>query len=253
MLISFATQAAIASSPAKPLIGINVDIEGPKRNARIYGTYYEAIEKSGGIPILIPPMPESDLRSLLGRLDGVMLIGGDDYPPSYYGQKQHAKDRVMDETRASFDKLLASVAIKDTKLPILGICAGCQIINISQGGDLIQDIPTALTDSKVIHRSKGDEKIARHTVTFMPGSKLSGLYTAREISVPAAHHQSVDKLGAGLIKSATAQDGVTEAIEMSSKPFVIGVQFHPERDYENNKALFDAFISNARAHTHQEN
>jgi putative glutamine amidotransferase len=241
------SQPAWASSSAKPIIGINVDVdEGVSKDASVLGPYYEAIEKSGGIPVLIPPMPEEDLRTLLKTLDGVMLIGGWDYPPDFYGQKVDPSDHVMDARRANFDKLLIKTLVKDTELPVLGICAGSQILNIAQGGDLIQDIPSAKPESKVSHRHHMENGVNKHIVVFTPGTKLAALYTVKELSVPAAHHQAVGKIGDGLTKAAQSEDGVTEAVEMDSKPFVIGVQYHPERDYDNNKALFAAFIEQAK-------
>lgn len=242
------TQTRVASN--KPIIGINVDVEDEKsKDASVFGDYYRAIEKSGGIPVLIPPMPAEDMRTLLSKLDGIMLIGGWDYPPDFYGQKVHPSVHLMQESRANFDKLLATTVIKDTNLPFLGICAGCQILNISQGGDLIQDIASAKPDSKVSHRrSMTGGQINKHLVVFDPGTKLAGFYSVKELSLPANHHQAVDKIGAGLKGVAHTEDGVVEAIEMDAKPFVIGVQYHPERDYENNKKLFDAFIEHA-SHT----
>jgi putative glutamine amidotransferase len=233
----------------KPLIGINLDLDGEhSKTASIPSAYYRAVEKSGGIPVLIPPMPEADLRNLLKRIDGVMLIGGLDYPPSFYNQIPHPTAQIIDSERGDFDKLLATIVVKETKLPFLGICAGSQILNIACGGSLIQDIPSAKPDSKVSHRHKMENAVNTHIVFFKQGSKLAGFYRTTEISVPANHHQAADKLGTGLSQAAQTADGITEALEMEDKPFVIGVQYHPELDYEHNEKLFEEFIKQAEKH-----
>jgi putative glutamine amidotransferase len=234
------------ANQTKPLIGINVDLEGEtSKNASVPSPYYAAVEKSGGIPVLIPPMPEADLRALLKRLDGVMLIGGLDYPPAFYNQKAHPTAQIIDEERGNFDKLLTTIVVKETKIPFLGICAGSQILNIACGGSLIQDIPSTKPESTVAHRRKSGERVNTHVVIFNAGTKLASLYSDKKLPEPANHHQAVDKLGENLKEAAHTEDGIVEAVEMDSKPFVIGVQYHPERDYEHNQTLFKEFIKEA--------
>ena len=141
----------------KPIIGINLDMDSPKA-ASIPAYYFEAVEKTGGIPILLPPMPDADIPEALSKVDGLLLIGGDDYPPSLYGEKPEPKTSVMVATRSDFDAALVKAALAMPKLPILGVCAGCQILNISSGGTLVQDIPSHHPESKVIHGGPYDAK-----------------------------------------------------------------------------------------------
>lgn len=236
----------------KPVIGINVDLtSGPPRKATIQANYFDVILKSGGIPVLIPPMPAADMTELLQRLNGLMFIGGQDYCPSFYGEKTTSSTvELADDERMDFDNKLLREAVGNTHLPVLGICAGCQLLNIGLGGTLVQDIPEAHPESKVQHSTqdgwtKGWHK---HTVRILPDTKLSRIYGVKSIAVPTSHHQSVKALGRGLIVSARAEDEVIEAVELESRPFVIGVQWHPERDFEGNKALFVEFIKNAALH-----
>jgi len=235
----------------KPVIGINVDVEGEKpREMKVQELYIKAVENAGGIPVLLPPVPAADLSDLLKRVDGVMLIGGRDYDPALYGQQPDPTTEQLDCLRNKFDLSLIGAIINDTNLPFLGICAGSQILNIGLGGDLIQDIHTHNPQTKIMHSSPNGWTIGfnRHTVTLAPNSKLSKIYGKTEVNVPTSHHQSVDKLGKGLTATAHAEDGITEAVELPGDRFVVGVQWHPERDYETNSPLFQEFVKQASAH-----
>jgi len=239
------------SQVSKPLIGINCDIDGDKpRKIGLSAPYVQALRDSGAIPVLLPPMSEDDLSHVLKNLDGVLMIGGDDYPPSLYGQKAEPTTDVMDDERWRFDILLAKTVVDKTKLPFLGICAGCQALNISRGGSLTQDIPTKYPQMKVLHASKDgwQRGFNKHNVNFVPATKLKTIYgeSTPSLSVPTSHHQCVDKTGKDLSVSATADDGVVEAIELKGERFVMGVQWHPERDYPANKSLFNNFVGAAR-------
>lgn len=233
----------------KPIIGINCDIDGEKpRLITISAPYVQALKNVGAIPVILPPMAEEDLTAILGKLDGVLMVGGADYPPALYGQKNEPKTVLMDEERWRFDVLLAKTVVDKTKLPFLGICAGSQALNISRGGSLIQDIPTKLPEMKVAHASKdGWQKgFNKHEVNFAKLTKLKCIYGIDKLSVPTSHHQCVDKVGDDLQIAATADDGMVEAVEMKGKRFVVGVQWHPERDFSANQQLFENFIGAAQ-------
>lgn len=232
----------------KPLIGINMDIAEPPEaapEASVQIPYYEAVEKAGGIPVILPPMPEPDLEQVVSGLHGVLLIGGPDYSPDNYGEERHETCNLLHPRREEFDLRLAALAIK--RLPVLGICGGCQLLNISLGGSLIQDIPSHAPDSQVVHVSRNGwkEGFSVHAVELSPGSRLAGIYRTGRLPVPTSHHQAVKALGAGLQACAFADDGIIEAIELAGAPFVLGVQWHPERDFAGNRALFVEFIAAA--------
>ncbi len=235
----------MSQSAIKPLIGINLDIKGgPPEVASIQTTYTDAIINSGGIPVLLPPMSKEDLASVVARLDGIMLIGGDDYCPSLYNEEPHDALELAHHRRQAFDLLLAGIALEKPDMPVLGICLGAQLINIQQGGSLVQDIKTFIPDSQVEHVTKNgwQDGFTRHSVKLQSGSQLATVYKDQSSDVPTSHHQSVKAVGRDLTVSAQADDGVIEAIEMPGRSFVIGVQWHPERDYETNKPLFDKLV-----------
>lgn len=234
----------------RPIIGINVDVEGDKpRLFQVSAKYINAIKESGAIPLLLPPMNAEQLRQVLHGLDGVLMVGGADYPPDLYQQKTEPTTSLMDEERWRFDILLAKIVVEETEMPFLGICAGCQALNISQGGSLVQDIPTKLPEMKVAHASKDGWQTGFnvHEVTFEKGAKLKEIYALDTLSVPTSHHQCVDKLGKDLKVAARTADGLTEAVEMPGRRFVFGVQWHPERDFSANNKLFQNLVESAGA------
>lgn len=245
-VISSSVQAQTAPAQ-KPIIGINLDLEGAEhRESKISVLYYEAIKKAGGIPILIPPISSADLREIMPKLDGILMIGGADYPPSLYQKETEEKTSIMEKDRSDFDVELTKTALATPDLPILGICAGCQVLNIQSGGSLTQDIPTHHPESTIMHASRDGWKkgFNKHTVTFEADSKLGKIYKA-PLAVPTSHHQCVDKIAAGFKIVGRSADGLPEAIEKTGAKFVVGVQFHPERDYEANQALFAELIKYA--------
>jgi gamma-glutamyl-gamma-aminobutyrate hydrolase PuuD len=235
----------------KPIIGVNVDVSssGKPCLASIQCNYYESIQRAGGIPVLLPPMPDGDLDQLLRQLNGLLLIGGLDYTPSKYGEESHETVRLCDPAREEFDFRLVDRTINKTDIPILGICLGAQLLNIALGGSLIQDINSEIPDTDVIHQTEDGWKngFNKHHVILEPESHIAKIYNAKSLNVPTSHHQAIKKIGHGLTVAAHADDGVVEAVELKGRPFTIGVQWHPERDYEGNKVLFQHFIQAAQS------
>ncbi len=257
--LSFIADKAAISSPktqegsssSKPLIGINTDVDGEK--PVVYSTnkqYVDAIEKAGGIPVLLPPMPESSMAAIIKELDGILMIGGADYPPSIYGKEQDSSCSLMDPERSKFDLSLAKTALENKTLPLMGICAGCQALNIAAGGTLIQDIPKAKPESRIKHSSPSGWRVGfnRHEVVLKDDCKIASALGQTRVEVVTSHHQCVDHPGKDFQVTASSDDGVVEAIEKPGERFVIGVQWHPERDYETNEKLFKEFIRQAAVH-----
>ncbi len=201
--------------------------------------YVEAIRTSGGIPVVLPNAGGNEERvpEYLDLLDGLLLPGGADIPPSEYGEETHESVELLDDDRYQFEKTLVREWIEKTDKPLLGICLGSQWINVAAGGSLVQDIPTEV---KTNHRDTS------HLVTLEPGSRLAGILGATEMEVNSFHHQSVERIGGGLRAVAKAPDGVIEATE-STDPgrFLIGVQWHPEKMMPENEVqgrLLKAFV-----------
>ncbi|MGZ6276129.1 MAG: gamma-glutamyl-gamma-aminobutyrate hydrolase family protein, partial [Syntrophales bacterium] len=235
----------------RPIIGLNMSMDLIDKYEK-YGllvpiSYVDAVAGAGGVPLCLPPCEDfSTIHALLPLIDGVILIGGDDYWPDHFGGHPQPEDELMPERRDRFDLELAKRVLHKTTLPILGICGGHQLISIAQGGALIQDIkkerdvPGGSSYLPHSRNERGDEDPDfRHPVNLDEGSLV-----ARAVNMPAggmlmtnsSHHQAVhsQKIGAFLHASAWSPDGVVEAIEPSegshwalSGRFILGVQWHP--------------------------
>ena len=241
----------------KPVIGVTPDFNpgnredmgGKEPTYFLRARYVRAIEDLGGLPVILPlAAAETDRKRLLSDLDGLLLTGsGPDLPPRLYGERQRYRFAVMSERRSSFESALARLA-RRAKLPTLGICGGMQAMNVALGGSLVQDIPTQL-QSPLVHRQAPPATELSHTVSIADGSLLHRILRQREIRVNSSHHQSVKRVAPGLAASATAPDGVIEAIESPRHPFFLGIQWHPEFLYdrfEYHQRLFLAFLAAAK-------
>ncbi len=214
------------------LVGLNLDVNAQKpTELRIARSYCNAVEKSGGVPLLLPPMSGKSLERALETIDALVLIaGGRDYSPETYGEVSSPLINPLDPDRQEFDLRLTRRALKRRELPILGICGGMQLINIALGGTLWYDIAEQypVQGQSVSHRGK--DQAAQHSVSLASESNLARIYRAKKIgSVVSSHHQAIKELGKRLRIIGTADDGIIEAIEMLNRNFVIGVQWHPER------------------------
>jgi putative glutamine amidotransferase len=210
--------------------------------------YLRSIELAGGIPIVLAPSGPALHPSLIDRLDGVVVTGGPDIEPWVYGQR--AEEGLLDVSaeRDEFEIGLCHAAL-ERGMPVLGICRGIQLLNVQLGGTLIQDLPACPIRHLDLKRPR---QALVHPVRLAPGSRLAGILELTELEVNSMHHQAVDHLGAGLAAAAVAPDGVVEAIEAVERPFVVGVQWHPEgfwRDRDHCSArLFRAFVDAAARH-----
>ena len=242
----------------KPLIGVTPDFNagdrkewgGPEATFFLRARYIRAIEDLGGVPLILPLAEDrADRKRLLGGLDGLLLTGGGpDLAPALYGERKRYKFLVMSRRRAEFELDVARLAAA-SKLPLLGICGGMQTINVALGGSLIQDIASQL-ESPLAHRQKAPATRLSHAVQVTPTSLLRRIMGRVRLLVNSSHHQSVKRVAPPLVMSALAPDGVIEAIESRTHPFLIGVQWHPEFLYERyrlHRKLFDAFLKAARA------
>lgn len=228
----------------KPLIGIAPTILKQKKTSDWIGTYrsyIESVQNAGGEPIILTP----NIRLApyyLNMLDGLLLTGGADIHPKYFGQKIPRKGKIdlSPEERTSFELAMVKGFLKRKK-PLLGICLGCQTMNIALGGDLIQDLPTERPQTR-------NHKIGNHSVSILHGTKFQRLIGRKMTSVNSRHHQAVGRLGRGMRISALSKDGVIEAIEVLKHPFAIGVQWHPEimNQRAESKRIFGAFVKACR-------
>jgi putative glutamine amidotransferase len=178
-------------------------------------------------------------------VDGILFSGGRDLPPSFYREAEiHDKTETLAPERATAEIALAAAAI-ESGLPVLGICMGCQLINVALGGSLFQDIPSEIGTAINHGRDDAGDKPV-HTVRLEAGSRLHAIAGLGEMPVNSTHHQAVKALGRGLTAVARADDGVVEAVELPGR-WVLGVQWHPERlrDTGKHMALFRALTAAA--------
>ena len=239
----------------KPVIGISTSVivdqgGGFPGYERIYVNkdYVSSVIFAGAVPLMIPmDASEENLRQTLELVDGMIFSGGHDIAPIRYGEEPHQKLQEICPERDAFDFLLYRLT-KEKKLPILGICRGFQLMNVSEGGKLYQDLSLKETES-FKHSQGHGPSILTHTVSIEAGSRLHEILGKEEIRVNSFHHQAVKSVSEKVAISGRALDEVIEAIEVKNYPFAVGVQFHPEmlqEKEEDMKKIFAALVSAAK-------
>jgi putative glutamine amidotransferase len=213
--------------------------------------YIASVEQSGARARVLE-VGESP-RAVLQQIDGVLLTGGGDVDPVFYGQDRHPTVDDAEPGRDEFEIDLARRAM-EADIPVLAICRGSQVLNVAAGGTLVQDIPTAVS-ADLAHRVDTPKDSIAHDIRIATDSRLhAALGSAVDAScacrVNSRHHQSVGTLGERLVASATAHDGVIEGIEAPGASFCVGVQWHPENFWRTGEfsPLFETFVSAAREH-----
>lgn len=204
-----------------------------------------AILAAGGRPYLLPSaLPLDSIPEVLSEFDGLFISGGGDIHPDYFGGEMHPSVAGIDRERDEFELALCQQAVAMNKA-VFGICRGQQMLNVAMGGNLVVDIPSELPEAGQ-HQWWPNYQRSRlsHSVTLERGSQLEGIMGGAEFMVNSLHHQSVKELGEGLTVTATAPDGVIEALEMPGKHFVVSVQWHPEwlQNFEPMRQIFKAFV-----------
>ena len=223
------TVARASDSTHAPVIGI-ASLSDP--------AYIRAVRDAGGTPVVLPNTDGStdNIKAYLKILDGLLMPGGADIPPSEWNEKPHPTTKVLDDDRYRFERALISAWISETDKPLLGVCLGCQWINVASGGSLVQDIPS---EYGVNHRGTS------HKINVQKDSRLGDILGDSNLEVNSNHHQAVRRLGQGLRIVARSHDGIVEAIEgTDTKRFVLGVQWHPERmqEHRSQQDLIKAFV-----------
>ena len=223
---------------SRPLIGISANTADIDLTLR--RVYCDQIVRAGGVPMVLPPVDDAEvLINMLEGIDGLVLTGGADYNPLWYGEQPEKELHTINSTRDLPELLLTRLAF-NRQIPILGICRGVQTMAIALGGNLVQDLKTPLKHSQDAPRSE-----ATHSVTITEGSTLYGLY-GQETFVNSFHHQAVKDCGSHLHVVATAPDGVIEAVESTEQKALMGVQWHPEWMGDEGLKLFEWLTQRSR-------
>jgi putative glutamine amidotransferase len=233
----------------RPRIGITMRIELDTDRFYLSRHYGEAVEAAGGIPLHISLIPGAEyITAAVGQLDGILLPGSDsDVDPLRYGHEPHPALGQVHPLKDETD-LLVIKAAEELGIPIFAICFGMQVLNVSRGGTLVQDI-AAQVGEPIKHQQGAPRDRPSHRVTILAESLLFSLTNDKTAVVNSHHHQAIETLGRDLTASAWTGDGLIEAIE-DSRPeeSVLGVQWHPELGWQKDnlsQALFAHFISRA--------
>lgn len=240
----------------RPLIGITANFADGE--ARLAEPYYRSVVEAGGTPVLIPPVNDKDvILNTLDRIDGLLLSGGGDINPLWCGEEPSPALHGINRTRDEAELLTVSLAY-NRQIPMLGICRGIQILAVALGGEVDQDIKEAYTKREnraadsaepfkplVKHSQDADRSEPTHSITLEDGSVVAGIFGKQKLFVNSFHHQALRSGGARLNVSATAPDGVIEAVESSEHKQIIGVQWHPEWLDEAGRPLFHWLVEQA--------
>ncbi len=240
-LIGVTTSEVRLARHAKPL----PEADPPQPEMALGIVYARAVERAGGLPVVLPPLEPEAVAPLVAQLSGVCLSGGPDLDPGSYDADRDPNLGPIEPALDAFELAVARQA-DGLGMPILGICRGCQTLNVARGGTLHQHLPD-VTDGSVDHRQTASGRMPTHGVRFKPGSRLAEIVGATELEVNSFHHQAVDRLGRGLRAVAWAPDGTIEAIEDAER-FVLGVQWHAEtldRGGPHHR-LFEALVAAAQ-------
>ncbi len=230
-------------------------VEFADSSLNLSNQYCLAVATAGGLPWVVPCLPSASLvRESVKRCQGVLLTGGDDIQPGLYAPKVSAKLRRTvvgcDGTRDLFELMLIEEVFRQRK-PLLAICRGHQMLNVALGGSLIVDLPLEV-GGQINHGQIKRKNQCVHDVTLTPGTLLAKVIGKSKLGVNSSHHQAVGRVAKSLQVSSRSADGVIEAMELEpgaakSMPFLLAVQFHPERLFDRHAGHLRLFRSFVRA------
>ena len=225
-----------------PLIGITTYASNEDDEFALPAQYVSAIHRAGGMAALLPP-GETAPDELLARLDGLVLAGGDDVDPDLYGGRHHPEVYNVSRQRDAFELGLARRVLAEQR-PTLAICRGLQLVNVALGGTLHEHLPDVV-GQEILHRLP-PRKNTLHPVTAVAETQLAGLLGNSPFEASSSHHQSIDRLGRGLVAAAHTADGTIEAVELPGQAWLHAVQWHPETTAEVDplqQSLFDSLVA----------
>ena len=213
------------TASSAPIIGVSA---GGVGQSRVVDAYIDAVAEAGGVPVIIPIMTDrASLAAVLDKVDGVLVTGGEDIDPNFFGEEPIPELGEVNAPRDTFDVLLCQMTI-EAKKPMLAICRGMQVLNVAFGGTLWQDIPSQ-KPSSVCHRAQ-DGETAIHMIDVKAGTVLDRILPQEAHNTNSFHHQAVKDMAGGFVLNAVAEDGIIEGMErFDGGDRVLAVQFHPEK------------------------
>mgnify|MGYP000188373654 CR=1 FL=1 len=231
----------------KPVIGITCDYDWDKELIQLRPGYVQGVCRAGGLPYLIAPVPGLDPSDIVQQINGLLLTGGQDVDPRFFGEQPHPANGRINPYRDELELALCGEAAR-AGMPVFGICRGIQLMNIAMGGSIYQDLSMAHENDRLIYHSQNAPKwYGVHEVTVKSGTRLHNILGTDRLYTNSFHHQAI-RHPAGTFKAvAHTHDGIIEAVESDHHMFFIGVQWHPECMLEDRhmQKLFDAFVKAA--------
>jgi putative glutamine amidotransferase len=215
----------------------------------VNAAYVRAVLAAGGVPLVLSPLIGTTMAArALDGADGLLLTGGEDIDPAWYGAEPSPLLSPPSRERDLFELALFGVA-RQRELPILGICRGIQLINVALGGSLYQDLPSERSGS-VEHRPEGARDVRSHRVRLQPNSRAAKALGSLSVKVNSSHHQAIKDLARGLLATGWTDDNLVEVVETSpGAPWLLAVQWHPEEMLTQAEApehgLFAALVQAA--------
>ena len=236
------------SLPRIAVSGVVRTWDGADRTG-VNAAYVRALLAADGLPSILSPLIGAPLAAAaLDGIDGLLLTGGEDIHPDWYGADPSRLLSPPSQERDLFELALFAVA-RQRELPILGVCRGIQLINVALGGTLYQDLPSERPGT-IDHSPLGTRNARSHAVSLQPGSRAAGALGSPSVRVNSFHHQAIKDLAPGLLASGWSEDGLIEAAETGSGPWILAVQWHPEEMHADRQApdygLFAALVNEAR-------
>lgn len=227
----------------RPIIGITTFITEDK--LILPDNYITAVSESGGTPIILPKVTDdAQVRGQLDQIDGLLLTGGDDINPALFREDPHQKLGIIEPGRDEYETKLVKSCLENN-LPVLAVCRGAQILNITEGGTMYQDIYDQIEGYVMQHQQKASRDFLSHSITIKEDSLLHSILGETSVRTNTFHHQANRDIPDHFQITAYSNDGVIEAIESTSHDFVLGIQWHPEGSFpsdEYSKKLFTAFV-----------
>lgn len=230
-----------------PVIGVTAARDDRGR-LTVNREYLNAVLTAGGLPLIVPFTTDAEaIRQVAARIDGLLLTGGEDIDPAWFGEEPIPGLGWIDPERDHLEIALIRRMMEENK-PIFAICRGCQILNVAAGGDMFQDLYRQ-REGLLQHMQKAPRSHLSHMVKVEEGSLLGRIAGVTDMKVNSFHHQAVRRVAPGFVVCARAKDGVIEGVESVRHPFVLGVQWHPEHLVKTDavsRRLFEAFVQAAQ-------